>query len=114
LFDGAHDEVQAALYLEHRARLAILKAAVDAVENGHFAPPEPGKLNISLKEITLPGSFQGGLDKLRKHKHFRLYPLFWQVFLWAFGGIILRDKAATEYGWLADQTGVPVEDTHRV
>lgn len=120
MLEGSHPVIQGAFYAEHRARLAILKAAVDhevAVDAGKIPVPEFPKLGqpISLKLSdlrywALPQSFREGLDTLKKHKAFRHYPLFWQVFLWGFGGFFLLDKTEQEFGWLAEQTGVPVDE----
>jgi hypothetical protein len=115
-----HPLLHIAFYAEHRARLAILKAAVDhecAVEAGKIAIPkllQPGQpLSLKLSDLNywaLPESFRHGLDLLKTHAAFRRYPLFWQVFLWGFGGFLLRDRKETEFKWLSEQTGVPVEE----
>lgn len=115
--DGTHPLIQAA-YVEHRARLAILKAAIDhecAVEAGEIPAPKitkPGEgLNWGdLSYWVLPNSFRAGLDELKTHAAFKRYALFWQVFLWGFGGMYLSDRKDTEFQWLADETGVPVEE----
>jgi hypothetical protein len=120
---GDYPLVQAGFYVEHRARLAILKAAVDheaAVAAGTIAPPKPlpsagggGLLSVMLKDLSywaLPNSFREGLDELKTHKAFFRYPLFWQVFLWGFGGFYLNDRTDTEFKWLSDETGVPTDE----
>lgn len=111
LYEAKHPIVQACFYLEHRARLAILKAAVD-----YFCEGEPSSQGGGLKvpagweELVidwLPSSFQAGYAQLREHRYFRRYALFWQVFLWGFGGFYLSDRTADEFRLLAEQTGVP-------
>jgi hypothetical protein len=104
IFRGRHDPVQAAFYLEHRARLSILKAAIDLTCHAEAIGVPP---NIPL---TLPGTFRAGLDVLRKQRSFKRYALFWQVFLWGFGGFLLRDRLKEEHESLSLQTGVPVDD----
>jgi len=57
----------------------------------------------------LPVSFQNGLDIISKHRYFYLYPVFWQWFLWVFGGFILEDHKEQEYSIISQKTGIPVE-----
>lgn len=121
--DGSYPLVQVAFYAEHRARLAILKAAIDhesAVVEGTLKAPKTlpagggsGMLDVLLKDLgywALPNSFREGLDELKTHPSFQLYPLFWQVFLWGFGGFYLNDRTDSEFQWLSDETGVPVAE----
>jgi hypothetical protein len=118
MYEGTHPLVQAAFYAEHRARLVILKAAIDhecAVEAGEIPAPKITKLGepFDFGDLTywvLPGSFRAGLDELKTHAAFKRYPLFWQVFLWGFGGMYLSDRKETEFKWLSEETGVPVEE----
>ena len=112
VFDGKHDPVQASFYLEHRARLSILKAAIDWVclsEQGS-APAIPGTGSNMASDWLLPSSFRDGLDRIKKDPCFKRYALFWQVFLWGFGGFYLEDRKDTEFEWLAEQTRIPVEE----
>ena len=115
MLDGMHDPVQACFYLEHRARLSILKAAIDWVclsEQGG-APAIPGVGSNMASDWFLPLSFRDGLDRIKHDPYFKRYALFWQVFLWGFGGFYLEDRKDTEFGWLAEQTGIPVEEIPR-
>jgi hypothetical protein len=98
LYEGRHSALQASLYVEHRARLAILKAAVDAScgEPASRAPLD-----------ALPATFREGLSRLRSRSGFRRYALLWQVFLWGFGGFYLADREGEELAWLARQAGLP-------
>jgi len=103
VFDGKHEPVQACFYLEHRARLSVLKAAIDWVclrEQDHTP---------AIPEVA-PSSFRNGLDKIKYDPYFKRYALFWQVFLWGFGGFYLEDRKDIEFKWLAEQTGIPVEE----
>jgi hypothetical protein len=104
IFYGKCAAVQASFYLEHRARLSILKAAIDLVCRAEAAG---APLKVPL---TLPGTFRDGLEVLRKEPSFRRYALFWQVFLWGFGGFLLADRQAEEYEALSVQTGVRIGD----
>lgn len=98
IFDGKHPTVQACFYIEHRARLSILKAAVDLL--CMRAPPPSGL-------AALPGTCREGLRALRSRPSFRRYALLWQVFLWGFGGFLLVDREDEELRWLSEQTGIP-------
>jgi hypothetical protein len=101
MYEGQHPLLQGSFYVEHRARLAILKAAIDLA-----CLDEAGRLPAAAW-ATLPATFRAGLSRLRARPSFRRYALLWQVFLWGFGGFYRADREAEEFGWLADQTGVP-------
>jgi hypothetical protein len=103
LFEGQHASLQASLYIEHRARISILKAAIDLLCRGSDGSPRRG----------LPASFSKGLRVLRERPSFLRYALLWQVFLWGLGGFYLADRADEELGWLSDQTGIPREELPR-
>ena len=59
---------------------------------------------------SLPPNFRQGLEKISSHKYFNRYPIFWQWFLWIFGGFILKDYEESEYQILSNKTGIPVEE----
>jgi hypothetical protein len=96
LHEGKHPVVQASLYVEHRARLAVLKAAVEASLQGR----DEGAL------ASLPVTFREGLRRLRARPGFPRYAVLWQVFLWGFGGFYLADREDAELGELARQSGL--------
>ncbi len=102
---GRNVYVQACLYVEHRARLALLKAAVD-----HLSTANRSDLFTVIMECTQPVSFQEGLHWLQRQPSYLWYPLLWQVFLWTWGGFWLTCHAGREYGLLADQSGVPKKE----
>jgi hypothetical protein len=102
LYQGLHPRVQASLYVEHRARLAILKAAVDLC----CLDPEGHERAV----LALPATFRTGIRRLRARPSFRRYALLWQVFLWGFGGFYLADREDEELTWLSRQTGVPRDE----
>jgi len=101
--NGDYPEIQAAFYLEHRARLAILKAASDFIE----IDPQTADARAAAIVPRPPYTFLDGLQWLVQQPHRRRFPLFWQVFLWGFGGFILQDKLQDEYELLAVQCGIP-------
>jgi hypothetical protein len=103
-------------YIEHRARLALLKAAVDFSQYEKYGVEERVKheiefmgLKFSLKGM-LPSSFLAGLEEIKTHPHYERYPVFWQHFLWLFGGFILEDYRNQDYLLLSKKTGVPVDE----
>jgi hypothetical protein len=98
LVEGKHPVLQASLYIEHRARVSILKATIDLLCRGGEPP---------RRMDGLPATFRDGLRVLRTRPSFRRYALLWQVFLWSFGGFYLADRADKEFGWLSEQTGIP-------
>jgi hypothetical protein len=58
----------------------------------------------------LPISFKSGLEELESHKYFYKYPIFWEWFMWVFGGFILKDYEEKEYEILSQKSGIPVEE----
>jgi len=116
IYEGKHDAVQAAMYIEHRARLALLKTAIDLYCLG---TPEPrpvlthkGKVVVTEDDL-LPPSFRRAFDELKKEPFVSRYAVFWQVFLWGFGGFYLQDRRDAEFEWLSSQTGIPLEEVPR-
>lgn len=101
---GKRPLVQVCLYLEHRARLAILRAAVDFARFRHDKD-----LKQTLRFASLPNNFTGVVQSLERDEHAPLYPYFWQVFFWAWGGFIIVKNKDAEYEALSQQTGVPVD-----
>lgn len=117
LRSGKHSELQACMYLEHRARLAILKAAVDYALAHPDGPPEfrmskDGKsfLFEGLTYHVLPETFHDGIAWLREQPSFRRYATFWQQFLWGWGGFYLKDRAGEEFEWMAEYSGIPANE----
>ncbi|MFJ6691556.1 hypothetical protein [Streptomyces sp. NPDC091294] len=114
LREGKHPELQACMYLEHRARLAILKAAVDYALAHPDGPPEfsmseDGRTFLfhGLTYHALPGTFHEGMEWLREQPTFRRYATFWQQFLWGWGGFYLEDRKEKEFEWMAKYSGIP-------
>jgi len=115
-----YNDIQISTFIEHRARLAILKNAIDYKLYKMAGDENKTKDNSLLKiaglkfEIPLldllPPSFKEGLDTLSKHKYFHRYPIFWQWFMWLFGGFILKDYKEKEYEILSQKTGIPTEE----
>jgi len=101
MYAGKHPAVQASFYIEHRARLSILKTAIDLACHAGAAASRLGEL---------PATFRDGLRVLRERPSFRRYALLWQVFLWGFGGFYLADRVDEEFACLSEQTGIPISE----
>lgn len=115
MHQGSNPVLQACMYLEHRARLAILKAAVDYAIANPDGPPrltsESGSLTFrGLTYHSLPSSFQDGMAWLREQPNFRRYPTFWQQFLWGWGGFYLKDRTEAEFEWMSIHSGIPTDE----
>ena len=116
-YECKYNDIQMSTFIEHRARLAILKNAIDyklykdaGIEN----KTENVKIlgDITLMDF-LPQSFKTGLDVISTHKYFHKYPVFWQWFMWLFGGFILKDYEEKEYKILSQKTGITTEEIPR-
>lgn len=107
---GEHPLVQCSMYIEQRARLAILKAAVD------FCCQYPDEDAVKqdsmawLNYAMLPQSFRTGVKWLRKQKHNRRYALLWQQFLFGYGGFFLTDRLDEEMEWFGEYAGIPAAE----
>jgi hypothetical protein len=119
LYYGAHFPVQSCMYLKHRARLYILKALIDywlAVERGQIKEPVEANPFLKGAKLIIPPppllsqAMKNALRELSTAKNFRLFPVFWQVFLFSWGGFLLKDKIDEEYAELERETAVPVSE----
>ncbi len=114
------NDVAISCFIEHRARLAILKNAIDYIiyRNAGDKSKTVAVESITMSGKTwewshmnfLPKAFRDGLDEIAKEPYFHCYPVFWQWFLWFFGGFILTDLREKEYELFARYTGVPSKE----
>lgn len=105
-------------YIEHRARIALLKCGVDHVircRNTQLRGDAPTEQIPTCEDeaelsayLNLPSKFRGGLERISNAEYLHLYPQFWQCFLFAYGGFILMDIKDEEYSSLSRHTGIPV------
>lgn len=108
--------LQISTFIEHRSRLAILKNSIDYLlfkkSDGLDEVIEQYKSifghSIS-KLVFLPDHFKETLDKIAQEEYFHLYPVFWQWFIYVFGGFILKDIENEEYELLSNKTGIPID-----
>lgn len=120
-YECKYTDIQISTFIEHRARLAILKNVVDYIlyKNAGYANKTEGEyeikvkdeiIKIPLKDWLLPSRFNKKIDTIAKHRYFYRYPVFWQWFMWAFGGFILKDYEEKEYEILSRKTGIPLSE----
>ena len=65
----------------------------------------------TLKNSSLPNNIKTGIDLLKSdHKYYYLYPHFWQIFIYVFGGFILKEKEKEEYKMLSILTNIPPKE----
>jgi hypothetical protein len=123
-YDCEYNDLQISSFVEYFARISVLKNITECLiyesnnikdKTDHFIEEKinlGGRTYKIIKSITgdLTYSFEKAIKSLSKHKYFRLYPIFWQWFLWAFGGFILNDYKELEYKNLSIKTGVPINE----
>ncbi len=112
-YECDYNPIQISTFIEHRARLAILKNAIDYKlnENSNNNKTIDGFNVEKYLEQSLPYQFRNGLDEIvSNHKYFYRYPVFWQWFFWVFGGFILKDYEEIEYKLLSEKTGIPIDE----
>lgn len=109
-------DVHISTFIEHRARLSILKSAIDLKlyqKAGETSRTESYLEFLGYKipqSDFLPRSFVDGLNAISQHPYFHKYGIFWQYFIWLFGGFLLMDYEEQEYTLLSKQTGIPVDE----
>lgn len=100
LYHCRHPLVQAAMYYGHRARLDILKGAVEfALLDIHDALPPERNIDFLGSKISadfLPSNFHTTVSALQNIDQFEKIPILWQSFLWKWGGFFLTDREDEE------------------
>jgi len=113
-YNSHYNVIQISTFVEHRARLALLKNTIDYLLNKSKKEDREKKaFGIDFEKVLLdllPESFKNGMKQLEKHKYFYKYPVFWQWFMWIFGGFILKDYREKEYEILSQKSDIPVEE----
>lgn len=101
------DLLHAALYSELMCRLTILKLCTEEI----FKCDGLSGIIRTIETLSLPSqNIKDGITKLRSHRYFHLYPHFWQIFIYVFGGFILTCKKDEEYAILSKLTDIPVDE----
>jgi len=108
-FSDPYSIINISTFIEHKARLAVLKTAIDYLLNKNNVD-----IDTYIEEDWMlafqPDNFKNWLNTISTHKYFYRYPVFWQWFMWVFGGFILEDCKDEEYKFLSQKTGIPVEE----
>lgn len=117
-FNDTHEKLwlQHVGMLEHRARLGIIKNAID-----HLIAEETGKGGATVKigartiswadmlEHLAPKNFREAMEFLRTHPHRNKIPFLLQLFIEVFGGFYLY-SASDDMDVLAAATGIPAAE----
>ena len=108
LLTGRHPAIHAALYFEHRGRLAILKSAVDyLLARDRTEPSDPHEFHVDFGPVDLPQTFLAGLEWLGRQPEYWLYPVFWQNYLWGWGGLLPDSHRDSTLDDICSVTGLP-------
>jgi hypothetical protein len=103
-------ELHIGLYIEHLARLTILKTCTEQLLRKHSDSFKEETFEESLEYLNLPQTIQRGLVKLVKEPYFHRYPIFWQFFTYIMGGFILLDHKEKEFEYISQNTEIPIEE----
>jgi len=102
--------LQISLYIEHLARLTILKSCTEHLLREHKNVFGLDSFMESIDYLHIPQTIKSGLESIVTDKYFHRYPIFWQFFTYVMGGFILTDLQKEEYQYISDNTGIPVEE----
>lgn len=108
-YKASNSPLQISLYIEHIARITILKSCAEHLIKNHQDSFGEETFLESIDYLSIPNTIKNGLDELVKEPYFHRYPVFWQFFTYVMGGFILTDLREVEYQYIADNTGIPVE-----
>lgn len=109
-YKAENNILHVSLYVEHLARVTILKCAIEHLIDRLKGNYDPKDIFNQLEYLTLPNTIKTGLTEITKDKYFYLYPRFWQFFTYVLGGFILTDIEEREFELLSKKTGVPVDE----
>lgn len=101
--------VDVALYVQLLNRLLVLKGITEYL----LTPKTPAttwieKFLANLSYNAQSGNVSQAIELLKKHPHFYLYPYFYQIFFFVYGGYFMVSRKDEEYNVLSGITGVPV------
>lgn len=119
-YECTNTDINLSSFIEYRARLALIKSAVDYIvfkENGCTDKVDKKcTLTFLSKSITLdffeqlPNTFKDGITEISKHEYYKQYPIFWQYFMWLLGGFILNDYYDNEIEFLSIKSKIPIDE----
>ena len=103
--------VDVALYVQLLNRLLVLKGITEYI----LTPKTPA--NSWFEELLADMSYNAqnsnitqAIEELKKHPHNYLYPYFFQIFFYVYGGFFMVARKNEEYNVLSNITGVPVNE----
>jgi hypothetical protein len=92
--------------LEHRARILILKSAVDICFTPEQTERKYGFLNRRILLSITPDNFQTGLDLVNACDYKHIIPYFYQILLEIFGGFYINNDE--DIKMICDTCGLPI------
>jgi len=113
VYEGCVPAVQACMYLEHRTRCLILKAAVDMICHSRQGTLPEALIFGIPKETMLPKKFKDFVASHSDNNWVQLYPQLWQSYIFTWGGFLMTDRLDEEYKNIALDTGLPMEEVER-
>lgn len=109
--DAKTSPVYVAMHAALLNKIYVLEGIVEYIslpdnkESGNWE-----KLFESLNFKSLNSNIIEAINILKSRPFYYLYPYFWQVFIYVFGGYILLDKKDQEYELLSRISGIPMEE----
>ena len=101
--EGRNRWIQAALYLQHVARLAIFATLVEIAV---FTPEPEARALVSGADTRLPHrGWRTQLAKVLERPAARHWPLLWQAYLCCWGGFLVPERRDDELELLAADAG---------
>ena len=96
-----------ALYAELMCRMTMLQLSVEE----SFRDKKMEGIMRAIERLGLPNNIKDGITTLQSsHQYYYLYPHFWQIFIYVFGGFILEEKKKQEYEMLSKLTRIPIKE----
>lgn len=109
-YKGENSPLQISLYIEHLARVTILKCCTEQLLRKHKEQFKEDAFIESLDYLSIPQTIKKGLSEIVNDTYFHRYPIFWQFFTYVMGGFILLDKEKEELEYISENTGIPVDE----
>lgn len=86
---GKKNPLHIALYAELMCRITMLQLSVEE----SYRDKEMKGIMRTIERLGLPNNIKKGIIFMQSnHKYYYLYPHFWQIFIYVFGGFILEVK----------------------
>lgn len=105
--EAKKDLLHVSLYSELICRLTVLKLCIEEIIK---CDSLADFLQWIEKESLPSKNIREGIEQLQKHEYYYLYPHFWQIFIFVFGGFILMSKKDEEYTLLSELTSIPIDE----